>query len=82
MGKRLSDTAAIKAMATPTGSESSRSTSVRQIENGYLVSESSWGPGQEYKSREYFSKNPPNEGKADRMVGSENLRGAIGLLKE
>ena len=32
---------------------------VRKIDNGYIVRESSWGKGGQYKSTERFSEKPP-----------------------
>jgi len=49
------------------------SKSVREIDNGFLVSESCEKNG-EYTSKEYFTKNPAGRGPS---AGGETLAGAI-----
>ena len=49
------------------------SKSVREIDNGFVVSESCEKNG-EYTSREYFTKNPDGRGPS---AGGETLAGAI-----
>lgn len=80
--KRLSDTAAVQAMPSPTNGKTEHTRSVRPIDNGFIVCDSSWGP-EGYKSSERYSREAPDmEAPRDRMVGAENLRGAIKVLKE
>lgn len=51
---------AIKAnRATVCGPSSEKSVEVRKIDNGYIVRESSWGKGGQYKSTERFTEKPP-----------------------
>lgn len=71
--RRLNDTTAAMPMcgASPMSEYSSKS--IREIDNGFVVSESCQ-KGEEYTSREYFTKNPAGRGPS---AGSENLSGAI-----
>lgn len=58
MAKRLSDTARLA--STPSDPGESHSISSRKIDNGYLVSQSSYNPGTgAYTCAERFVKNPP-----------------------
>lgn len=70
--RRLNDIAAAIPCAPPTCSTYS-SKSVREIANGFVVSESCEKNG-EYTSREYFTKSPNGRGPA---AGGETLSGAI-----
>ena len=75
---RLNDTAAIAAMpADDLQKHESRSTSVRHIENGYVVRESSEKDGR-YESREFFSATPPDLAEDDK---STSLRAAVDYMK-
>lgn len=71
--RRLNDTAAAIPMcgASPLSEYSSKS--VREIDNGFVVSES-WQKGGEYTSREYFTKNSRGRGPS---ADGETLSGAI-----
>jgi hypothetical protein len=70
--RRFNSTAAAMPMCQPSTSEYS-SKSVREIDNGFVVSESCQKDG-EYTSREYFTKNPAGRGPS---AGGESLSGAI-----
>lgn len=72
MARRLNDTAACIPCGPPSTTSYS-SKSVREISNGFVVSESSEKNG-EYTSREYFTKNPAGRGPS---AGGETLSGAI-----
>lgn len=76
--RRLNDTAAAIPMcgASPMSEYSSKS--VREIDNGFVVSESCQKGG-EYTNREYFIKNPAGRGP---NAGGENLSGAIDECKK
>lgn len=70
--RRLNDIA----MAIPCGKPSMSSyssKSIREIDNGFVVSESCEKNG-EYTNREYFTKNPAGRGP---NAGGETLSGAI-----
>lgn len=70
--RRLNDTAACIPCGPPSMSSYS-SKNVREISNGFVVSESLEKDG-EYTSREYFTKNPAGRGLS---AGGETLSGAI-----
>lgn len=57
----------------PSSMNSYSSKSVREIDNGFVISESCEKNG-EYTSREYFTKNPAGRGP---NAGGETLSGAI-----
>lgn len=69
--RRMNCTAGLVAMPMSNSEYSSKS--VREIDNGFVVSESCEKNG-EYTSREYFTKNPAGRGPD---AGGETLSGAI-----
>lgn len=71
--KRLNDTAAAQPLCGSRGNSEYSSRSVREISNGFVVSESCEKNG-EYTSKEYFTKNPAGRGP---NAGGETLAGAI-----
>lgn len=76
--RRLNDIAAAIPMcgASPMSEYSSKS--IREIDNGFVVSESCQKGG-ECTSREYFTKNPAGRGPT---AGGESLSGAIEECKK
>lgn len=70
--RRLDSIAGAIACPAPTNNTYT-SKSVREIANGFVVSESCEKNG-EYSSREYFTKNPAGRGP---NAGGETLSGAI-----
>lgn len=76
--RQLNDTAAIANVpADNLQKHEYRSTSVRKIDNGYVVSESSNKDG-EYESREYYSETPPQ---AAGDSEANPMRAAIDYMK-
>lgn len=71
--RRLNDIAAATPMCGASATSEYSSKSVREISNGFVVSESCQKGG-EYTSREYFTKNPAGRGPS---AGGETLSGAI-----
>lgn len=74
----LSNTAAL--IATPfsgLNKEESRTQSVRKIENGYVVCDSSYKDGR-YESKEYYSKEPPQA--AEENEGQTAMRKAVDYM--
>lgn len=77
MAKRLNDTGAIQAMPVNSlNREESRTQSVRKIENGFIVCDSSYKDGR-YESREYYSKDAP---RADEDEGQTAMRKAVDYM--
>lgn len=71
--RRLNDTAAASPMCNASPLSEYSSKSIREIDNGFVVSESCQKAG-EYTNREYFTKNPAGRGPS---AGGESLSGAI-----
>lgn len=71
--RRLNDTAAAMPLSGASPMSEYSSKSVREIDNGFVISESCQKGG-EYTSREYFTKNPAGRGP---NAGGETLSGAI-----
>jgi len=55
--------------------------SSRRIDNGYVISKSTYGDG-EYKSCEEFSKSEPRMPKVDTRQGSVGDEGLSGAIRE
>lgn len=76
--RSLNDTAVIAGMPPDNlQKHESRSTSVRQIDNGFVVTESSSKDGR-YESREFYSATPP---KAAEDNGDSAMRRAVDYMK-
>jgi len=79
---RKSDTAALTAMPASLGE---RTVSVRKIDNGYLVRESSYGgpDGENYKCSEHFSPTLPRMQPLEKAEerGESSLREAMEYMK-
>lgn len=73
MAKRSMNSIAGSSRDCPSSRSEYTSKSVREIDNGFVVSESCEKNG-EYTSREYFTKNPDGRGPSS---GGETLAGAI-----
>lgn len=71
--RRLNDTTAAIPLCGASATSKYSSKSVREISNGFVVSESCQNGG-EYTSREYFTKNPAGRGPS---ADGETLSGAI-----
>lgn len=85
MAKRMSDTAAVKNMPSPSGelgSDTSVSVSVRKIDNGFVTREARYGNG-EYTEKETYTPTTPNLSVKDEAApqASSTLRRTIDYMQ-